>query len=370
MRPLLTIAALLLASAPAAAQSPFGHVQGDPQQVSVSGISSGAAMAVQYALAHSGSVTAVGSVAGPGYRCAHGDIYRAIGVCMTATMGLPSADDMWQQLLASPAVDDPRASTRRLRAAYVFQSEWDATVRWVSGRSTYDLLRNHMGVPAVFDQGDPLNGSNHAAHGFVSPDGSAPCGDGGNTYVRACRDYTPSDAKDVAGDMFHYFYGNGEKPPRPPKPSTEVKAFDQNPFIAKVKVPAPPPNPRGYARRAAFDFAPTGWIYVPENCAKAGAKCPVHVAFHGCKMSATDILKPPALVNEGGYQNWAELYGVIVLYPQLHNNGYASRLVLDQHDNDNSCWDWWGYLNTDYANANGPQMRVIAEMVAELTRPK
>src|SRR4051795_7412707 len=38
---------------------------GDPHQVSISGLSSGGAMALQYAVAHSSSIIGVGSVAGP-----------------------------------------------------------------------------------------------------------------------------------------------------------------------------------------------------------------------------------------------------------------------------------------------------------------
>src|SRR3954471_1309520 len=46
---------------------------GDPHQVSISGLSSGGAMALQYAVAHSSSIIGVGSVAGPAWDCAEFD---------------------------------------------------------------------------------------------------------------------------------------------------------------------------------------------------------------------------------------------------------------------------------------------------------
>ena len=55
---------------------------GNPSEVSISGVSSGAAMAVQYAVAHSGSITAVGTIAGPAWGCADGRFSRAVNHCM------------------------------------------------------------------------------------------------------------------------------------------------------------------------------------------------------------------------------------------------------------------------------------------------
>src|SRR3954454_10952825 len=63
---------------------------GDPHQVSISGLSSGGAMALQYAVAHSSSMIGVGSVAGPAWDCAEGDLAKAMQVCMNK-QGTPQA---------------------------------------------------------------------------------------------------------------------------------------------------------------------------------------------------------------------------------------------------------------------------------------
>ena len=51
---------------------------GNASDVSVSGVSSGAAMAVQYAVGHSASIAGVGSIAGPPWGCADGSASQAI----------------------------------------------------------------------------------------------------------------------------------------------------------------------------------------------------------------------------------------------------------------------------------------------------
>ena len=56
---------------------------GDPKQVSISGLSSGAAMALQYAVAHSSSIIGIGTIAGPSWACAEGDLARAMQVCLS-----------------------------------------------------------------------------------------------------------------------------------------------------------------------------------------------------------------------------------------------------------------------------------------------
>jgi hypothetical protein len=40
--------------------------------------------------------------------------------------------------------------------------------------------------------------------------------------------------------------------------------------------------------------------------------------------------------------------------------------------NPNGCWDWWGYLDTSnrkdrYLTKDGPQIRVIERIIAEVT---
>ena len=81
-RMLLIVASLAFSSLAQADDNQGLRRGGDPHQVSISGFSSGGAMALQYAVAHSGSIIGVGSVAGPAWYCAEGDLAHAMQVCM------------------------------------------------------------------------------------------------------------------------------------------------------------------------------------------------------------------------------------------------------------------------------------------------
>ena len=110
------------------------------------------------------------------------------------------------------------------------------------------------------------------------------------------------------------------------------------------------------ANPASHSLADTGYAYVPASCA-AGESCRIHVAFHGCLQQASNASVGSAFYQHAGYNEWADTNHIIVLYPQtIVGTGTES--------NANACWDWWGYDSADYANKNGPQMRMVRAMVA------
>lgn len=102
----------------------------------------------------------------------------------------------------------------------------------------------------------------------------------------------------------------------------------------------------------------TGYVYVPKACA-SGKRCALHVAFHGCSQSA-DVVGD-AFVRDAGYNRWADVYNVVVLYPQAR----ASMAPL----NPKGCWDWWGYSGEGYDTREGAQMRWLANATAALGTP-
>jgi poly(3-hydroxybutyrate) depolymerase len=104
----------------------------------------------------------------------------------------------------------------------------------------------------------------------------------------------------------------------------------------------------------------------------------VHIALHGCRQSARTF------ATRAGYNNWAEHYKTIVVYPAIEPSTPVSEAVcqaepvnpfLDSwyfEPNLNGCWDWWGYLDTSsrkdrYLTKDGPQIRVIERIIAEVT---
>src|SRR5271167_4196871 len=88
----LTLALVALGSALATAQDgepPLGAYNADIAESSISGISSGAFMAVQFATAWSGTIKGVGVIAGGPYYCAQataiGGLGGDVGAILTAT---------------------------------------------------------------------------------------------------------------------------------------------------------------------------------------------------------------------------------------------------------------------------------------------
>ena len=102
-----------------------------------------------------------------------------------------------------------------------------------------------------------------------------------------------------------------------------------------------------------FRSGVSGWVYVPKRCA-AGASCRLHVALHGCRQNSSDV--GDAFVRNAGYNRWADSNDIVVLYPQTGKGAV------------NSCWDWWGYDDANYAKKSAPQMTAIMAMVELISR--
>ncbi|AMB44416.1 PHB depolymerase family esterase [Methylobacterium sp. AMS5] len=386
------LAALLCAIATVAAADDGRGLRraGDPNRVSLSGLSSGAAMAVQYAVAHSGSVEAVGAVAGPQWGCADGSLSRAVNACLCGRSALTPTIDTAHRLAADGAIDSlvsgrPQALSR----SWVFQSPADETVTVGSGRADAAFLTAFIGAAASLDEGNAADGSSRAGHGIITPDGSAACAadDREADFVRRC------GAEDNVGKMFHSLFGAGapyDPSQRAPQvPESEVWAFDQQSLIDRVKAGSPALandhlnpvwlwSPDKSTRRRNFDMAPTGSIYVPPACRAAGSACRVHVALHGCKQDARQFART------AGYNEWAERYRTIIVYPAIALGTPVSapicRLpaldgVVDAawiEPNPNGCWDWWGYLDAAsdrgrHLTKQAPQIRVLTGIIAAVS---
>ncbi|MDP2264348.1 MAG: PHB depolymerase family esterase [Hydrogenophaga sp.] len=293
----------------------------DRSEVTVSGLSSGAFMAVQLHVAYSGTFTkGVGAIAGGPFYCAENSTVHALARCMKWPAGIPT-----QKLVATTqawADQDRIDSTQHLARSrvYLFSGTEDGTVKpGVVG----ELARYYAHwVPAaqrVYQQNIA------AGHGIVTDGAGNACPSSASPFINNC-------GFDLVGQMFSHLYG-----PLQPKAQAEkaagLREFDQTPF-------------------AAQGMAGTGWIYVPESCAAGGSACRLHIALHGCRQNS-DYVKD-RFVQKAGYNRWAEANRMVVLYPQTGG------------DAPNGCWDWWGYSGHAYATRSGPQMKAVKGMVDRL----
>jgi poly(3-hydroxybutyrate) depolymerase len=361
---------VLLAVWPALAAQPLPSFKVDLAQTTVSGLSSGAFMAVQFHVAFSGTTRGAGVVAGGPYYCAQGQLYLALSQCMQTYMGAP--DPARLVALARGYVEqgriDPLENLRDDRV-YLFTGTNDNTVisPVVDTARRFYLL---AGLPA-----DGLQYRNDlpAGHAMLTEDYGEPCPSTEPPYINDC-DY------DQAGAILKQLYPDLK--PAAPQPGGRIISFDQTeffgagdslaagpgpvsgpvpgmPILTVVPSAGPQPSGVGFAwplpgAGGTLSLADTGYAYVPASCA-GGETCKVHVVFHGCKQTPDDVQEQ--YVEHTGYNRWADSNGIIVLYPEAKHDTVA---------NPNGCWDWWGYSGAGYATKSGPQMAAVRAMLDRL----
>ncbi|MBM5810684.1 MAG: hypothetical protein FJ191_01775 [Gammaproteobacteria bacterium] len=313
-----------LAVAPALAAGSLPRLVLEPGSLTVSGVSAGGHMAMQYQVAFSRDVAGAGIIAAGPWFCARGSLWRALTDCVKGGAIGPDIGPLLGAARAAAAanrIDDP--SWLVPDRVWAFHGAQDEVV----GAAVMDsLLRFYR----VFIPPQRMHYATQvpAAHGFPTRDTGAPCARISPTGLNDC-DY------DAAGELLRYLYRDLRAPAGPLR--GQLLEFDQRRYAA------------GSARST---LAPTGWIYVPQDCA-AGRPCRIHIAFHGCRQGTEFVGQ--AFVRDAGYNRWADANRIVVLYPQV------ARSWLWPF-NPQGCWDWWGYTGNDYAWRSGAQLAAVHRM--------
>ena len=319
---------LLLMAAGAEAAGPLPRLDILPGSVTVSGVSSGGYMATQYQVAFSKDVIGAGIVGAGPWLCAQGVVTRAMQDCLAGTAGGPNERTLVAALRASfaaGAVDDP--SWLAPDRIWIFHGAKDTRV----GRAVADsLLRFYKAfVPLErirFETRVP------AAHGFPTLSEGGACAVDAPPWILAC-------GYDAAGELLRYLYADLVEPVA--ASGGELREFVQARYVD---------------RGALASMADTGFVYVPKDCA-AGARCRVHVVFHGCGQGIGFIGR--SFARRAGYNRWADANRIVVLYPQAEKSYFWPF-------NPRGCWDWWGYSGADYAARSGAQISAVHRMLTAL----
>ena len=308
---------------------PLPEMQLDPTGTTVSGVSSGAYMAVQLHIANSRSIIGAGVVAGGPYFCAEGRLPAALNRCMQTLIGQPDADALLSRAraLADAGRIDPLVGLAGDHV-YLFSGTQDRTVT----RPVMDSARDFYRGVGIAEQSIKYVNDIPAGHAFIVEEAANACGVTGNPFINDC-DY------DQAGNILRHLYGALEPPAA--MDGRRLLKFDQSEFLA---------DPQSHG------MASSGFVYIPASCA-SGEPCRLHIAFAGCKQTPVDI--GDLYARTTGYNRWAETNRLVILYPQSSvSNG-----------NPNGCWDWWGYDDPAYHTKRGRQMATIAKMAARLGVP-
>jgi poly(3-hydroxybutyrate) depolymerase len=326
----------------------------DIKQTSVSGLSSGGFMAVQFQVAHSSIVKGSGVVAGGPYYCAQDEAVTAMTKCSctldpghyvcavsTTSTHVAALVKATRGFADAGLIDDP-ANVARQRLFTVAGGK-DETVPAPVVAQVGEYFAA-LGMPATNISAATLA---DASHGMPTDSFGGVCSTTGEPYINKCR-------FGAAGRILDWIYGP-LKPARTGSPKGRFIQFDQTPFI---------PQQAGFSWGTGLDTS--GWLYVPDACAK-GDECRVHIALHGCEQGQSYLpLKPPpggglyygtTFVKHAGYDAWADDNNLVILYPQA---------VTVPALNPNGCWDWWGYTGEHYADRQGVQIRALRAMVDRL----
>ena len=341
----LVLAAALvtaLGEASSAAGSSLPAFNADINQTSISGISSGAFMAVQFGTAWSSIIKGVGAIAGGPFGCSEGSVATALSTCMG---GAPALDvdeyirrtDAWS---SSGAIDETRnISAQKI---YLFNGYNDTVINRAVTNGLDRFYAHFLGRNSgnLFYQT-----AIGAGHSQVTLNFGADCSENSGEFINKC-DY------DQAGVILQHIYGaldarHGDAS------AGKFLSFNQAEFTA--------PN-----QPIEVSMGDKGFTYVPTSCA-ANEPCRVHVALHGCEQSFGDIGED--FVRHAGYNEWADTNHIIVLYPQTQTLPLSPLGIT----NPEACWDWFGYLDADpavhpsYLLKSGAQMRAIKAMIDRLT---
>ncbi|HEY5801631.1 MAG TPA: PHB depolymerase family esterase [Burkholderiaceae bacterium] len=337
--PLLrAIGALLLSLSLCHAAPPLPAIGARVDLTTVSGISSGAALAEQFSVAYSSIVVGKALIAAIPYGCAlyrkgkrtGAPLWNALTTCTDpAAYGIapPDAAVLFasaQQQAARGAID-PVAMLAR-QQVYVFTGMNDAIVaRAVALQTVRFAQLAGVASDAIVYKADVA-----AGHGFiVDRRGAVACEQTAPPFINDCRLM-------LAHAMLHHIYRTSAPLSQPAAPplSAAVAAFDQSEFGGGMDG--------------------TGYVYIPAACRAGG--CKVHIALHGCRQTAATIAD--AFYGGAGYNELADSNGIVVLYPQ------AKRSVLPL--NPYGCWDYWGYSGADFTSRRAPQLAALRAMLARL----
>jgi poly(3-hydroxybutyrate) depolymerase len=320
------------------------------EESSISGISSGAFMAVQFATAWSSLIKGVGVVAGGPFYCAQASaadflngytrpVLTALGPCMEGPP--PDLRPMIDKAEAKAAAReiDPLDNIKRQKI-YLFHGYNDSVVARTVTDAAAGFYQHYLGNAArgnLFYQT-----TRGAGHSFVTKDQT-----GGDTnacpvnqgpFINQC-------GYDQAGIILQHIYG-ALRPGTLGQLRGTIRSFDQKRYTGR-DIPD------------ALSLADEGYTFVPSAC-EQGAACRVHIALHGCEQDVGTIGQ--TFMEQTGYNAWADANRIIVIFPQAKASPFLPQ-------NPNGCWDWWSYVthDDDYVTKKGLQIAAIKAMLDAVT---
>jgi poly(3-hydroxybutyrate) depolymerase len=314
-------------AAPPISDGSVPHYDIDLTSTSVSGISSGGFMAVQFHLAFASIMKGAAVFAGGPYMCSGGSIATATTSCTTGNppIDVASLVALTKQNATSGFIDDPSAlASQRM---FVFGGADDGVV----SPTVVDAVNAYYGSFAPSTAIQYVSRRPGTSHTWPTLDYGTDCDSVASPFLGNCN-------YDGAGLALAQIYGTLAA--RNATPAGAIVPILQGDFVS---------NP------AQHSLADTAYAYVPTSCS-SGETCKIHVAFHGCLQSESQVAD--AFYRHSGLNEWADTNHIIVLYPQ----------TIASSGNPEGCWDFWGYDSPDFAKKSGPQIAMVRAMIDAIAK--
>ena len=289
--------------------------------ITVGGLSSGAFMAAQMHVIHSATIRGASIFAGGPYYCAKGELEQSLTSCMSTGEGvnITTLENTIEDYFLNGQIDSP--TNLNNSKAFIFSGTEDQVVNPKVVRYTENLYEDYfVETKHVYDF--------FAGHTMPTKNYGVNCTQTQSPFIGNC-DYNG------AFESLNFLFSD-----KLTESGTEAKK--SNIFSVAQKTSGTVMDSKAY-------------IYAPEACQQEGADCPLHVVFHGCMQTTSDINMQ--YVENTGYNEVAEANNLIILYPQA---------VKSMLKNPNGCWDWWGYTDLNYANKDGKQMAEVSRLIEGL----
>jgi len=303
----------------------FNYATIDTTSITVSGLSSGGYMATQIQVAHSNTISGAAVLAAGPYYCAQANLNNALLNCMNnlGSTNLPALESYARNQASSGGID--ALSNLQKHKVFIFSGTQDATVKPSVARDLETNYRN-LGVTSI-----TTNFNLVAAHTYPTVNFGNPCTASYTPYISRC-------GVDITGQALKTLYGD-LNPPVTPIDSNFLKLRQAD--FTSGRTPA------------SLSLGPEAWLYQPTACKNRETVCKLHVAFHGCQQYM--VIVGDKYIKNTDFNGWAEANNINVLYPQAITSFAPS--------NPNGCWDWWGYLGTNYATKQGLQIQFVKNMI-------
>lgn len=372
------------------------------KQVSVSGVSSGAYMAVQLHVAYSETFMGVGSIAGGPYYCAENmtDITAIKLKCMAGAGIVPDDYTPYRDKAIELSKDGKIDNVSNLAndKVFIFNSAEDQVINPGLGYLSVLFYRDFSNDPlnAVIGFNAIPGYTGYAvAHGLPTiinkyddyinyADQATPCAPansqqypwfpnefyrGNDPWLYHCpypNGYVPTiDGYSMAKLLLDQIYGDIKDPV---EPSGELTSHEQLQFVDD-------PDIKTVDDLHTHGLGETLYVYTPSACKDDPQQCDkLHVALHGCQQfpewtftgkigskKEGETIKFNDLFYNGPFNGIAEANGIVMLYPQAYNIGTAQDDI-----NPYGCWEFWPFYEADkenYYTQGGIQMRMIKAMV-------